>query len=39
MGAGLAVQTEALSALTAQQADQLADLLRALLTGAHEGQA
>ncbi|MER5217449.1 MarR family transcriptional regulator [Streptomyces sp. NPDC002838] len=31
VGAGLAVQTEALSALDAERADQLADLLRELL--------
>lgn len=31
VGAGLAVQTEALSALDAEQVDQLADLLRELL--------
>ncbi|ANS65293.1 MarR family winged helix-turn-helix transcriptional regulator [Streptomyces lincolnensis] len=31
VGAGLAAQTEALSALNAEQADQLADLLRELL--------
>jgi len=34
--AGLAVQTEALSALNDEQAGQLADLLRDLLTGAAE---
>ncbi|NUT12294.1 MAG: MarR family transcriptional regulator, partial [Nonomuraea sp.] len=33
VGAGLAVQTEALSALGAQRAGQLADLLRDLLAG------
>jgi len=33
VGAGLAVQTEALTALNAQQAAQLAGLLRQLLTG------
>ncbi|MFI6808371.1 MarR family winged helix-turn-helix transcriptional regulator [Streptomyces luteogriseus] len=33
VGAGLAVQTEALSALDAQRAGQLADLLRDLLAG------
>jgi DNA-binding MarR family transcriptional regulator len=34
VGAGLAAQTQALSSLDAQQADQLADLLRKLLAGA-----
>ncbi|CCK30014.1 MarR family transcriptional regulator [Streptomyces davaonensis JCM 4913] len=34
VGAGLAVQAEALSALNAEQAGQLADLLRELLSGA-----
>ncbi|NUT29033.1 MAG: MarR family transcriptional regulator [Streptomyces sp.] len=38
VGAGLAVQTEALSALDAEQADQLADLLRELLAGAPESR-
>ncbi|WP_405567018.1 MarR family transcriptional regulator [Streptomyces phaeochromogenes] len=33
VGAGLAVQTEALSSLDEEQADQLADLLRQLLAG------
>ncbi|MGV9564285.1 MarR family winged helix-turn-helix transcriptional regulator [Streptomyces sp. NPDC003480] len=33
VGAGLAVQTEALNALDARQSGQLADLLRQLLTG------
>lgn len=36
VGAGLAVQTEALSALDDAQADQLADLLRELLAGTPE---
>ncbi|MCX4908653.1 MarR family winged helix-turn-helix transcriptional regulator [Streptomyces sp. NBC_00878] len=36
VGAGLAVQTEALMALDEQQAGQLADLLRQLLTGTGE---
>ncbi|MBV7699252.1 MarR family winged helix-turn-helix transcriptional regulator [Streptomyces sp. TRM70350] len=36
VGAGLSVQAEALSALTDEQADQLADLLRELLAGASE---
>ncbi|MDF3146738.1 MULTISPECIES: MarR family transcriptional regulator [unclassified Streptomyces] len=36
VGAGLAVQTEALSTLDDEQADQLADLLRELLAGAPE---
>ncbi|MET9909941.1 MarR family transcriptional regulator [Streptomyces sp. NPDC006476] len=36
VGAGLSVQTEALSTLTEEQADQLADLLRELLAGAQE---
>ncbi|MCL8017956.1 MarR family winged helix-turn-helix transcriptional regulator [Streptomyces sp. AS02] len=36
VGAGVAVQTEALSALTDEQADQLADLLRELLAGTPE---
>lgn len=35
LGAGLAVQTEALSALDTEQAGRLADLLRQLLAGAH----
>ncbi|MCX5557743.1 MarR family winged helix-turn-helix transcriptional regulator [Streptomyces sp. NBC_00038] len=37
VGAGLAVQTEALSALNEEQAVQLADLLRELLTGTEAG--
>lgn len=37
VGAGLAVQTEALSALNEEQAGQLADLLRELLTGTEAG--
>ncbi|MFE7274334.1 MarR family winged helix-turn-helix transcriptional regulator [Streptomyces sp. NPDC057623] len=36
VGAGLAVQTEALSALDGEQADRLADLLRELLAGTPE---
>ncbi|KMS69419.1 MarR family transcriptional regulator [Streptomyces viridochromogenes] len=36
VGAGLAVQTEALSALDDEQADRLADLLRELLAGTPE---
>ncbi|WP_151481496.1 MarR family winged helix-turn-helix transcriptional regulator [Streptomyces albicerus] len=36
VGAGLAVQTEALSALDEEQADQLADLLRQLLAATGE---
>ncbi|WP_031476777.1 MarR family winged helix-turn-helix transcriptional regulator [Streptomyces bicolor] len=36
VGAGLAVQTEALSTLDDEQADRLADLLRALLAGTPE---
>ncbi|CAM5635578.1 MarR family transcriptional regulator OS=Streptomyces alboniger OX=132473 GN=CP975_13375 PE=4 SV=1 [Streptomyces alboniger] len=36
VGTGLAVQTEALSALNAEQADQLADLLRELLLAAEK---
>ncbi|WP_128428535.1 MarR family winged helix-turn-helix transcriptional regulator [Streptomyces cyaneus] len=36
VGAGVAVQTEALSALDDEQADQLADLLRELLAGTPE---
>ncbi|AZQ34797.1 MarR family transcriptional regulator [Streptomyces cyaneochromogenes] len=36
VGAGVAVQTEALSALTDEQAGQLADLLRELLAGTPE---
>ncbi|KOV64948.1 MarR family winged helix-turn-helix transcriptional regulator [Streptomyces sp. MMG1121] len=38
VGAGLAVQTEALSALDDQQADQLAGLLRELLAGTREAE-
>jgi len=34
--AGLSVQTEALSTLTEERADQPADLLRELLAGAQE---
>ncbi|MEU6808150.1 MarR family transcriptional regulator [Streptomyces sp. NPDC046831] len=37
VAAGLAAQTEALSALGADQADQLAGLLRQLLAGAQDG--
>lgn len=37
VGAGLAVQTEALSTLNEEQAGQLADLLRELLTGTEAG--
>ncbi|WP_405672071.1 MarR family winged helix-turn-helix transcriptional regulator [Streptomyces sp. NBC_01530] len=37
VGAGLAAETEALSALDAEQAGQLADLLRELLTGTATG--
>ncbi|MFC8344653.1 MarR family winged helix-turn-helix transcriptional regulator [Streptomyces sp. NPDC057280] len=36
VGAGLAAETTALSALNAEQADQLADLLRELLAGTEE---
>jgi len=36
VGAGLAAETTALSTLNAEQADQLADLLRELLTGTEE---
>ncbi|MER6381973.1 MarR family transcriptional regulator [Streptomyces sp. NPDC001250] len=38
VGAGLAVQTEALSSLDDQQADQLAALLRELLAGTREAE-
>ncbi|MFI2200933.1 MarR family winged helix-turn-helix transcriptional regulator [Streptomyces sp. NPDC020192] len=38
VGAGLAVQTEALTSLDDQQADQLADLLRELLAGTREAE-
>ncbi|MER5545631.1 MarR family winged helix-turn-helix transcriptional regulator [Streptomyces sp. NPDC001118] len=38
VGAGLAVQTEALSSLDDQQADQLAGLLRELLAGTREAE-
>ncbi|WP_073948224.1 MarR family winged helix-turn-helix transcriptional regulator [Streptomyces kebangsaanensis] len=39
VGAGLAAQTEALSALDTERAGQLADLLRELLAGTTEAQA
>ncbi|MFD7437232.1 MarR family winged helix-turn-helix transcriptional regulator [Streptomyces sp. NPDC059861] len=38
LGTGLSVQTEALTALTPDQGDQLADLLRKLLAGTDEDQ-
>lgn len=38
VGAGLAAQTQALSALDAEQADRLADLLRELLAGTPESR-
>ncbi|MEV7996435.1 MarR family winged helix-turn-helix transcriptional regulator [Streptomyces sp. NPDC086077] len=38
LGTGLSVQTQALTALTPEQGDQLADLLRKLLAGTDEDQ-